>query len=78
MNENEIAVTWATLEPSPQQRQRMEVRLRQWLEARESSLAAEWLRLLKVQPLSGLGFAAVAASLMLIATPLSWLAFALV
>jgi hypothetical protein len=78
MNEIELAVTWATLEPTPRQRQRIEARVRRWLDARDSSLAAEWLGLLKVNPIAGLGFAAVAASLMLIATPLSWLAFSLV
>jgi hypothetical protein len=47
-----------------------------WLEARESSLIAEWLGLIKANPIAGLGLATVAACLVLIATPLSWVAFA--
>lgn len=78
MNDIELAVTWAKLDPTPLQRQRIEFRVRSWLDARESSLAAEWLGLLKVRPIVGLGFAAMAASLVLIVTPLGWLAFSLV
>ncbi len=75
MNEIELAATWAALEPTAPQRRRIETRLRGWLDARESSLTAEWLGLLKVDPIAGLSFAALAVCLMLIATPLSWVAF---
>jgi hypothetical protein len=77
MNEIELAGAWAALEPNPLQRQRIETRVREWLEARESSLAAEWLGLLKINPITGPGFAAVAVCLVLIATPLSWVAFSI-
>jgi hypothetical protein len=40
------------------------------------SLAAEWLELLKVNPIARIGFAAVAACLMVITAPLSWVALA--
>jgi hypothetical protein len=76
MNESELAGTWAALEPTAQQRRRIEARVREWHEAHESSLAGEWLELLKVNPIAGLSFAAVAACLVLIATPLNWVAFA--
>lgn len=75
MSEIELAGTWAALEPTQLQRQRIEARVREWVDARESSLTAEWLALLKINPIAGLGFAAVAASLVLIATPLSWMVF---
>jgi hypothetical protein len=76
MNESEPGNTWAALEPTPSQRRRIEARVRGWLDARESSLAAEWFGLLKANPIARLSFAAVAAALVLITTPLSWLAFA--
>ena len=75
MNETELVGSWTALEPTPRQRQRIESRVREWLAARESSLATEWLELLKVNPIARLAFAAVAACLMLITTPLTWLAF---
>jgi hypothetical protein len=75
MNDSELTGAWAALEPNSRQRRRIEARVRGWLEARESSLLAEWLGLLKVNPIAGLGFAAAAACLVLLATPLSWVAF---
>jgi hypothetical protein len=77
MNDDELAGVWTALEPTPHQRRRIEARVRGWLDARQTSLAAEWLGLLKVSPLAGLGFAAMAACLVLIATPLSWLTSAM-
>jgi hypothetical protein len=77
MNDDEIEAAWSALEPTPGQRRRIEARVRGWLDARQTSLAAEWLGLLKVRPLAGLGGAAAAACLMLFATPLSWVAFAM-
>ena len=76
MNESETLATWTALEPTPPQRRRIDSRVRGWLAARESSLATEWLELLKVNPIARLTFATVAACLMLITTPLSWLALA--
>lgn len=76
MNETELAGIWAALAPTSEQRRRCEARVQGWLEARESSLIAEWLGLIKANPIAGLGLATVAACLVLIATPLSWVAFA--
>jgi len=75
MNETELADKWTTLEPTPGQHRRIEARVRGWLDARESSLAAEWLGFIKLNPIEGLSFAAAAAGLVLVATPLSWVAF---
>jgi hypothetical protein len=76
MNEGELGGNWTTLEPSAAQRRRIEARVRRWLDAHETSLAAEWFGLLKVNPLGRLIYAAVAAVLVLVATPLSWMALA--
>ena len=75
MNEDEPG-GWAALEPTPSQRRRIEARLRSWLDASETSLAAEWLGLLKLNPVTGFVFATVSACLVLITMPLGWLAIA--
>ncbi len=75
MIQSELIDSWVALEPTPRQRQHIEARVRGWLDARESSLASEWLGLLKVSPIAALGFAAVAACLVLFVTPLSWVMF---
>jgi hypothetical protein len=75
MNESELTDTWAAFEPTSSQRRRVEARVRGWLDAKQSSLAAEWFGLIKIEPIAGLGLAAAAACLVLIATPLSWMAF---
>ncbi|HTY95365.1 MAG TPA: hypothetical protein VMC02_15865 [Steroidobacteraceae bacterium] len=72
MNDSELTGTWAALEPTAAQRRRIEARVRGWLDARESSLAAEWLRLIRINPIEGLGIAALAGCLVLIVTPLGW------
>ncbi len=76
MNENELPGAWAALEPTSTQQRRMEARVRGWLEAGEVSLAEEWLGLLRIRPFAAVSLAALAASMVLIATPLSWVAFA--
>jgi hypothetical protein len=76
MNENELAQKWVMLEPEQRQRRRIDARVRGWLDASESSLVAEWLGLIKVHPIVALSFSAVAACLVLVSTPLSWLAYA--
>jgi hypothetical protein len=68
--------SWAALEPTAAQRRRIQARLHNWLDARETSLAAEWLGLFKLNPVTGFVFATVSACLVLITTPLGWLAIA--
>ena len=75
MNETELTGTWATLEPSSLQRRRMQAWVQQWLHAHDSSLIGEWLGLLRINPITGLGLATAAVGLVLIATPLSWVVF---
>ena len=75
MSNSELTDAWATLEPTPLQQRRIERRVNDWLAARESSLASEWLGLLKISPVAGFGLAALAACLVLFTTSLSWAVF---
>lgn len=73
MNDTELISTWATLEPSSRRRARIERRVFEWIEASETSLAGEWLGLLKVEPLKALAFASVGALSLLLLTPVGWM-----
>jgi hypothetical protein len=78
MNEEDLAGAWTTLEPTYQQRRRMEARVTAWLEARDQPLAAEWLGLFRIAPFATPGLAALSAVSVVTATPLAWFAFALI
>ena len=73
MNDAELVSTWSTLEPSSRRRARVEIRVFEWIEASETSLAGEWLGLLKVEPLTGLAFASVGALSLMLFTPVGWM-----
>lgn len=77
MNDHELTETWATLTPTTDQRRRINARVFAWLDARDTSLAAEWLRLFKVEPFAAVAFTAASAVALVAATPLLWLARAL-
>ena len=77
MNDETLGNAWATLEPTSDQRRRIEARVSAWLEARDTPLAAEWLALFSVAPLTGLGLATVSAVAIVVAPPLVWFAVAL-
>lgn len=74
MTEEKLSAHWAVLEPTARQRRRIERRVFDWLEARESSLAAEWLGMIRLHPIAGLALAAGSALALVILTPLGWLA----
>ena len=74
MNDTEIMSLWSALEPSSRRRARIETRVFEWLEASETSIAAEWLGLLKVEPLTVLVYASVGALALLALTPVGWIA----
>ena len=76
MNDEELNDVWTTLEPTVSQRRRITVRLSTRLDAHDTSLAAEWLALLKVSPFATIGLATVSA-VALAAAPLVWFARAL-
>ena len=73
MNDTELMSIWSTLEPSTRRRARIETRVFEWLEASETSIAAEWLGLLKVEPLTALAYASVGAVSLLLLTPVGWM-----
>jgi hypothetical protein len=77
MSDEALAAAWTTLEPTVQRRRRIDARVSAWLEARDTPLAAEWLRLFRVAPLPALGLAAASAVSIVTAPPLVWFARAL-
>jgi hypothetical protein len=74
MNDTEMMSLWSALEPSTRRRARIETRVFEWLEASETSIAAEWLGLLKIEPLTALAYASVGAVSLLLLTPVGWFA----
>jgi len=77
MNDEELAGVWATLQPTAAQRRRIEARVSAWLEARDTPLAAEWLGLFRIAPLSSAGLVAVSALAIAVAPPVVWFTYAL-
>ena len=74
MDEQDLERVWTALEPTPDQRRRMGVRVSDWIEAHNTPLAAEWLGLIKVSPFTSLGLAAVSVLSIITATPILWFA----
>jgi hypothetical protein len=77
MNDEELGGVWTTLQPTARQRGRIDARVFAWIEARDTSLAAEWLGLFRVAPFSAVGLVAVSAVSIATAPPLVWLTRAL-
>jgi hypothetical protein len=73
MNEMELTAAWAALEPGAQRRARIETQVLDWLEASDTSIAGEWLALLKVEPLSVLAYASAGAVSLVLLTPIGWM-----
>ena len=73
MNEADLVGLWSTIGPDARRRARIETRVFEWLEAGETSLAGEWLGVLKVDPIAGLGYAAVGAVSLVALTPVGWI-----
>ena len=74
MDEHDLERVWTALDPTSDQRRRMNVRVSDWIEAHNTPLAAEWLGLIKVSPFASLGLAAVSVLSIIAATPILWLA----
>ncbi len=73
MNDMELVSTWSALEPSARRRARIETRVFEWIEAGETSIAGEWLALLKVEPLMTLACVSVGAVSLVLLTPVGWM-----
>ena len=78
MTDGQIDETWSALEPTFEQRRRIEGRVFGWLEARDTSLAAEWLGLFRLHPLPALGLVSVSACAVAATPPVLWVVLALV
>jgi hypothetical protein len=78
MNDEQLAGAWTALQPPALQRQRIDARVFEWLDARETRLAAEWLGLAKAAPFSSAALLAASAISMVTAPPLIWVARALI
>lgn len=74
MTDQEWTRNWTALDPTSMQRRRIDSRVFAWLEARETSLAAEWLALFKAAPLPAFGLLSVGAVWVAAATPIVWVA----
>jgi hypothetical protein len=77
MNEEELGDAWTTLEPTLRRRRRIDARVFAWIEARDTPIAVEWVRLFAVAPFAAFGLATVSAVAIVTATPLVWFARAL-
>ena len=77
MNDTELMNLWSALEPNARQRARIETQVFDWLEASDTSIAREWLGLLKVEPLTALAYASVGAVALVLLTPIGWIAASL-
>lgn len=78
MNDEEFAGVWTTLEPTMDQSRRIDAKVFEWLEAHDTSIAAEWLGLFKVAPFTAAGLVMASAVSIATAPPLVWLVTALI
>jgi hypothetical protein len=74
VNDTDLVSLWSALEPSTRRRARIETRVFEWLEASETTIAAEWLALLKTEPLTALAYASIGAVSLFLLTPVGWIA----
>ena len=77
MNDQELVGVWTALEATDVQQQRMQARVFGLLEARDTSLASEWIGLFRLSPVSAFGLLAGSTASLATATPILWLARAL-
>jgi hypothetical protein len=77
MTDDDLAYAWTALDPSAARRRRIDGRVYDWLDAHDTSLAAEWLGLFRLAPFPAAGLVTVSALSMLTAPPVLWAARAL-
>jgi len=77
MNDEALGHAWTTLEPAGRRRRRIDARVAAWLEASDTPLAADWLRLFRTAPLPALGLATLSAAAIAAVPPLVWFVRAL-
>jgi hypothetical protein len=74
MTDEQLISQWTVLEPTTRQRRRIENRVFAWLEADQTSLATEWLGVIRRHPVAGPGVAGGGARARCLGTALRWLA----
>jgi hypothetical protein len=77
MNDEDLTGAWTTMDPADTQRRRIATRVFAWLEAHDTSLAAEWLALVRIAPFGTLGLVAASAVVLLFVSPILWFARAI-
>jgi hypothetical protein len=77
MTDEQLAQDWQTLAPAVERRHRIEARVFGWLEGHDTSLAAEWLGVIKASPVAAVGLGGLSAVSIATAPPFIWLARAL-
>lgn len=77
MNDDQFATAWTTLQPSARQRQRLDARVHEWLDAHDTPLVTEWLALFRIAPFAATALVAVSAVALATAPPVIWFASAL-
>ena len=77
MNDEALQAACTMLEPTAEQRRRINARVAEWLDAHDTSIAAEWLGLVRTRPIAALSLATAGAVAIVASTPLLWFARAL-
>jgi hypothetical protein len=77
MTDEELTRTWTTLDPTAARLRRIDARVSDWLDAHDTSLAAEWISLFRVAPFGALGLAAASAVAIVAVSPILWFARAI-
>jgi hypothetical protein len=77
MNDEELIAAWTNLVPTTGQLRRIDARVAEWLEAHDTSLAAEWLAMFRVAPFGAFALVAASAVAVMAVSPLFWFARAI-
>ncbi len=70
--------SWMALDSTVRGRRRIDTRVFEWLDARDTTLAAEWVGLLRDAPFPAVGLLTVSTVAIATATPLVWFTLALI
>jgi hypothetical protein len=77
MNDEELTAAWTTLSPAATELRRIDARVAEWLEAHDTSIAAEWLALFRVAPFGAFALVAASAVAVIAVSPIFWFARAM-
>ena len=77
MNDEDLTRVWTHLHPTAAQTARIDARVSEWLDAHDTSLAAEWRGLFRMAPLGVVTLAATSVVAIVAVSPLLWIVRAL-